>query len=212
MDIVLIVFGAACLIGAVVGGGVKVKQKDTELHVPLIASTQRQLLLGALGLTFLLSGGYLNYQDRHRFDGLLAQQLGQLQPQLVGGGPFVQPVIQAQPVHETPQELQPTKGGPPVQPQPAPVTPSDPLAGTWRAPIDGSLMQFRKAGRGYAVVSSKPGGMADTGTATLLGDRVAVSLRNAMIGSYSAAFRLEGDQMSGTMTAAGMRIPVVLTR
>jgi hypothetical protein len=176
METILIVFGLGCLIGAVVGGGVKVRQKETELQVPLIASTKRQVLLGGLGVALIGSGGYLHMNDLNHIDRAMSQ---------IVPGAFVQP-------------------GPGKRP-------SDPLAGTWRS-ADGSSMQFRRTSDGYTVTSAKPGGLTDTGSASLDGDGVSLALRNVLIGPYTGEFTLDGDRMSGSIVAAGMQIPAMFTR
>jgi hypothetical protein len=52
MEGVLISAGAACLIAATVGGGLKAFQ----IEIPLLASTKRQILLALLGTAFLAIG------------------------------------------------------------------------------------------------------------------------------------------------------------
>lgn len=53
MDDAFLVAGLACLIAAVVGGGLKA----FEIEIPVLASLWRQALLGLLGAGFLMAGG-----------------------------------------------------------------------------------------------------------------------------------------------------------
>jgi len=177
MDIVLIVLGAACLIGAVVGGGVKVKQKDTEVAVPVVASHKRQVLLAILGLAFIAGGWHLYNENQQRVEDML-------RPIFPGIGAASQGARRS----------------------------SDALAGVWMHPGDGSSMHFQKSDDGYDVISSKPGGFTDKGTATLDKDEVSVWLSNPMVGDYGYSLSLSGDHMSGTGHVNGQVFPVALSR
>ena len=52
MVMALVLLGAACVIAAIVGGGVKVR----DMEIPTVQSLWRQLMLGGFGLLLCLAG------------------------------------------------------------------------------------------------------------------------------------------------------------
>ena len=76
MELVLIVFGVGCLVGAIVGGGVRVRQQDSELQVPLVASRSRQALLALLGVTLMAWGGYRKATEEQRSVDAIKEVMG----------------------------------------------------------------------------------------------------------------------------------------
>lgn len=187
MEIVLIVLGAACLIGAVVGGGVKVRQKDTEVHVPIVASLRRQAMLAALGVAFLLVGGYLQYDQRQLPERIMA---------LTNPG-ITNPAINSAPL-ESPVLARPPRLIRNQTPEPEKEAPSDPLAGSWAAAADGSVIEFVKTAHGYSVAWEHDG-FQDDGLATVDGDEVSLSLKHPVVGSHKGSLTLNGRQMSGNI-------------
>jgi hypothetical protein len=61
MDNVFLVAGIACLIAAVVGGGLKA----FGIEIPILKSGARQFGLGVLGVTLILAGAFINSGPGH---------------------------------------------------------------------------------------------------------------------------------------------------
>jgi hypothetical protein len=49
----LVIIGVVCVIGAVVGGGLKLRSEKTDVDVPVLKSIHRQVLLGVVGLAII---------------------------------------------------------------------------------------------------------------------------------------------------------------
>lgn len=87
---------------------------------------------------------------------------------------------------------------------------SDPLVGRWAA--EGGWYDIQKRGAAYRVKAYGAVGLTAGGVATVTGNTVVFTIRNAALGAYAAVLRRAGDVLDGTITVSGISTRLTLTR